>query len=107
LESIRENIKISAKDNVGYHRVKHNKPWFENECSKLIDELKQSKLQWLHNPSQINGNNLHFILRSENSRIFRKQKRKYRKGKINVLEINRNKKHITDLYRGKNEFKKL
>jgi hypothetical protein len=25
-ESIRENIKTSAKDNLGYHRLKHNKP---------------------------------------------------------------------------------
>jgi hypothetical protein len=27
LESIRENIKTSAKDNLGYHRPKNNKPW--------------------------------------------------------------------------------
>jgi len=25
-ESIRENIKTSAKHNLGYHRLKHNKP---------------------------------------------------------------------------------
>jgi hypothetical protein len=25
-ESIRENIKTSAKDNLGFHRLKHNKP---------------------------------------------------------------------------------
>jgi hypothetical protein len=31
-ESIRENIKISAKDNLGYHRLKHNNPWFDGEC---------------------------------------------------------------------------
>jgi hypothetical protein len=31
-ESIRENIKTSAKDNLGYHRLKHNKPWFNDEC---------------------------------------------------------------------------
>jgi hypothetical protein len=36
-EDIRENIKTSAKDNPGYHRPKHNKPWFDDECSKLID----------------------------------------------------------------------
>jgi hypothetical protein len=37
-ESIRENIKTSAKDNLGYHRLKQNKPWFDDECSKLIDQ---------------------------------------------------------------------
>jgi hypothetical protein len=44
-ESIRENIKTSAKDNLGYHRVRHNKPWFDDECSKLGDQWKQVKLQ--------------------------------------------------------------
>jgi hypothetical protein len=31
-KSIRENIKTSAKENLGYHRLKHNKPWFDDEC---------------------------------------------------------------------------
>jgi hypothetical protein len=44
-ESIRENIKTSAKDNLGYHRLKPNKPWFDDECSKLIDQRKQDKLR--------------------------------------------------------------
>jgi hypothetical protein len=33
-KDVRENINASAKDNLGYHRLKHNKPWFDNECSK-------------------------------------------------------------------------
>jgi len=57
-ESIRENIKTSAKENLGYHRLKLNKPWFDDECSKLIDQPKQAKLQWLQNPRQINGYSL-------------------------------------------------
>jgi hypothetical protein len=35
-DSIRENIKTSAIDNLGYQKLKHNKPYFDNECSKLI-----------------------------------------------------------------------
>jgi hypothetical protein len=27
-EIMRENIKTSAEDSLGYHRLKHNKPWF-------------------------------------------------------------------------------
>jgi hypothetical protein len=57
LESIRENIKTSAKGDLGYHRLKHDKPWFDGECSKLIDQRKQAKLQWLQDPNQINGDN--------------------------------------------------
>jgi hypothetical protein len=57
-ESIRKNIKTSAKENLGYHKLKHKKPWFDDKCSKLIEQRKQAKLQWLQNPSQINGDNL-------------------------------------------------
>jgi hypothetical protein len=31
-ESIRENIKTSAKDDLGYQKLKHNNPWFDDEC---------------------------------------------------------------------------
>jgi 50S ribosomal subunit-associated GTPase HflX len=57
-ESIRENIKTSAKENLGYQKLKHNIPWFDDECSKLIDQQKQAKLQWLQNPNQTNRDNL-------------------------------------------------
>jgi hypothetical protein len=72
-KNIRENIEISAKDNLEYRRLKRNKPWFDDECSKLIDQQKQAKLYWLQNPSQINGDNQQ-ILRRETSRIFRNKK---------------------------------
>jgi hypothetical protein len=104
-ESIRENMKASAKDNLEYHRLKHNKPWFDDECSKLIDQQKQAKLRWLQNPRQLNRDNLK-ILRHETSRTFRNKKREYLKGKINELETNNKNKNIRDLYRDINEFKK-
>jgi hypothetical protein len=105
LGEVRENIKTSAKDNLGYHRLKQNKPWFDDDCLKLIYERKQAKLQWLQNPSQINRDNMK-ILRHETSRIFRNKKREYLKGKTNELETNNKSKNIRDLYRGINEFKK-
>jgi hypothetical protein len=96
-ESIRENIKNSAKHNLGYHRLKHNKLWFDDKCSKLINQRKQAKLQWLQNPNQINGDNLQ-NLRRETSRTFRNKKREYLKGKINELETN-NKDKIFEICR--------
>jgi hypothetical protein len=33
-ETITENIKISAKESVGYYELKKHKPWFEEGCSK-------------------------------------------------------------------------
>jgi hypothetical protein len=54
-EEIRKNIKISAKESVGYYQLKKHKPWFDKGCSELLDQRKQAKLQWLQDPSEING----------------------------------------------------
>jgi hypothetical protein len=35
--NIRENIKILTQENLGYCELKHHKPWFDEECSKLAD----------------------------------------------------------------------
>jgi hypothetical protein len=39
-ESTRENIKTSAIEILGYQKLKHKKPWFDDECTKLIDQRK-------------------------------------------------------------------
>jgi hypothetical protein len=41
LETPRENINISAKESLGYYELKKNKPWFNEGCSKLLDQRKQ------------------------------------------------------------------
>jgi hypothetical protein len=46
-----ENIKISAKESLGYYEPKKNKPWFDEGYSELLDQRKQAKLQWLQDPS--------------------------------------------------------
>jgi hypothetical protein len=73
-ETIRENINISAKESLGYYEVKKNKPWFDKGCPNLLDQRKQAKLQWLLEPSEINGDNLNNI-RRETSRQFWNKKR--------------------------------
>jgi hypothetical protein len=40
-ETIRENIKISAKESLGYYELKQHKPWFDEGRSKLIDQRKK------------------------------------------------------------------
>jgi hypothetical protein len=71
-ETIRKNIKISSKESLGYYELKKHKPWFNKGCSELLDQRNQAKLQWLQDPSKINGDNLHNI-RHEASRNFRKK----------------------------------
>jgi hypothetical protein len=53
-ETIRENIKISAEESLGYYEPKQHKPWFYEGCSELLDQRKQAKLQWLQDSSEIN-----------------------------------------------------
>jgi hypothetical protein len=41
-KTIREDIKISGKENLGYELKKH-KPWFDEGCSELLHQRKQAK----------------------------------------------------------------
>ena len=47
-ESIKGNIKTSAKDSLGLQELKQHKPWFDEECLGFLDQRKQ----WTHDPSQ-------------------------------------------------------
>jgi hypothetical protein len=51
MEKIRENIKISAKERLGYFELKKHKPWFDEGCSRLLDQRTEAALQWLQDPS--------------------------------------------------------
>jgi hypothetical protein len=62
-------------------------------------------VQWLQDPSEINGDNLNNI-RREASRHFSNKKRECLNDKINEVASNSKNKNIRDLYRGINEFKK-
>jgi hypothetical protein len=86
--------------------LKKHEPWFNERCSKLLDQRKQAKFHWLQNPSTINGNNLNNI-RHEASRHFRGKKKEYLKDKIDELAMNIKGKNIRNLYRGRNDFKRF
>jgi uncharacterized protein YaaR (DUF327 family) len=74
-ESISETMKASGTESLGYY-LKQHKLWFDEECSELLDQRRQAKLQWLQNPSQTNGDNLNNV-RCETNRTFRDEKREY------------------------------
>jgi hypothetical protein len=40
-ETNRENIKIPVKESLGYYELKKHKPWFDEGCSKLLDQRKK------------------------------------------------------------------
>jgi hypothetical protein len=99
--SICHNIKISAKESLGYYDLKKHKPWFDGGCSELLGQRKQIKLQWLQDPSEINGDNVKNII-LEASRHFRNIKRECLKDKINELATKSKNKNIRELYKGIN-----
>ncbi|PNF43440.1 hypothetical protein B7P43_G11554 [Cryptotermes secundus] len=104
-ETIKENIKMSAKESLGYYEPKKHKPWIDEGCSKLLDQRKEAKFQWLQDSSELNGDILNNIIR-ETSSHFRNKKRGYLKDKIDELAMNLKNKNIRDLYRGINNFKR-
>jgi hypothetical protein len=42
LDTIRQKIKFSAEECLGYCEPEHRKPRFNEECSKLADRRKQA-----------------------------------------------------------------
>ena len=84
-ESIKENIKTSAKENLCMHEMKQHKPWFYEECLGILDQRKQAKVQWIQDPSQSNADNLNDVRRNAN-RHFRNKKKLHLKAKIEELE---------------------
>ena len=72
-ENIKENIKTSAKESPGLHKLKQNKPWFDEECLGFLDQRKWAIMQWIQDPSQSNVDNLNNV-RHEVSRHFRGKK---------------------------------
>jgi hypothetical protein len=85
--------------------LKKYKPWFDKGCSELLDQRKEAELQWLQDPSEINGDNPKNV-RFEAGRHFRNKKREYLKYSINELAMNSKNKNIRGPYRGINELKR-
>jgi hypothetical protein len=59
--TLRENINISATESLGYYKLKKHKPLFDKGCSDLLDQRKQTKLQWLQDPKEIDGDKLNSV----------------------------------------------
>jgi len=104
-ENIKENIQTSAKESLGLHELKRNKPWFDEECLGFLDQRKWAKMQWIQDPNQNNVGNLNSV-RREVSRHFSDKKKAHLRAKIEELETNSKIQNMRDLYRGISDFKK-
>jgi hypothetical protein len=57
----RENIQIIAKESLRCCELKKQAPWFNEGCSKLLDQRKETTMQWLAHLGKTNGDNLNNI----------------------------------------------
>jgi hypothetical protein len=75
-ETGREIIEISAKQNIGYYELKML--GFDEGCSKLFDQRKLAKIQWLQDSSEIIWDNVNNV-ECQASRHFRNKVMEYLK----------------------------
>jgi hypothetical protein len=94
-ENIKEKIKTSAKESLGLHEFKQHKPRFDEECLGFLHQRKQAKMQWIHDPSQSNVDNLNKV-RRDVCRDFR-NKKDCLKAKIEKIETNNKIKNVRAL----------
>jgi hypothetical protein len=87
---IRAYIDISAKESLGYYELKKHKLWSDEECSELLDQRNQEKLQWLQ--------------KLRHKWAWRSEKREFLMDKTN--ELTEKSKKIRELYEGINTFKR-
>ena len=98
-------IKVVTGESIGYYEVKKKKPWFDDDCSNVVERRKQAKLKFLQDPTHLNRDKYHTGKR-ESSRALRNKKRDYLKEKLIEIDTNRKNKNIRDLYKGIKDFKK-
>jgi len=75
-ENIEEDITTSIGESIGLCELKQHRPCFDEECLRVFDQMKQAKMQWVHDPNQSNVDNLNNV-RREASRHFRNKKKEY------------------------------
>ena len=66
-------LKSQLKTVSSLYEQKQHKPWFDEKCSKFVDQRKYYKLEWLQDPSKINADNMNNVT-CETSRNFRDKK---------------------------------
>ena len=86
-ENNKKNIKIKATGYLGVYELKQHKPWFEEECLHFLDQRKQDKMQWFHDPNQSNVDNLNNVRREASRHREREKKKENLKAKFMNLKL--------------------
>lgn len=92
-------MKISAAECLGYHKISWNNPRLDKKCSRLVEQRKTAKMQWLQVCNQRNGERYYpseMVNQLTYERISKKQ---------SEMEINSKNKNISNLQIDINELK--
>jgi hypothetical protein len=103
-ENIEYNVKTSAKKDLSICECEQHKLCFEGS-SRILDQRKQAKMQWLWNLHQSNFDYLNSVRRKTNRYV--RENTEYLKGNIDELKTNNNIRNIRDLYSGINHLRRV
>jgi hypothetical protein len=101
-ETIRENIKITAKDTLRYCELRKYNSLYHEGCSELVGQWKEPEMQWLQDPSE-GISTLHDVKPADVPGI---KKREYLEEEINELATNSKNKNTKDLYKEIDAFRR-
>ena len=62
-KDIKKSVITTVKESLFLYEKKEHNPKFDEECLKLLDQKKQTKMQWLKDPNQRNLGNLNSVSR--------------------------------------------
>jgi hypothetical protein len=62
-ENFKENIKTSAKNSLGLHKLKQHKPWCDEKYLGFLDQMKKAKMQCVQDTSQKDVDNINNVSR--------------------------------------------
>jgi len=104
-ENVRDAIVKSAEVTVGFCKRHKNKPWFDEECVKIVKVRNEARIAWL-TQNMAETRNKFLNIRQAAHNLFKNKKRQYLKRKIEEIEENCQSGNVRGMYMGINNFRK-
>lgn len=97
-EQLRNILQESAKEICGEKIKKRGKPWFDQDCSEIIDKRRKLREKWLET-KHVNDKKTYDDINKETTKLLRKKKRNWLKGLVTRAEEERTANNSRDFYR--------
>ncbi|KYN34991.1 hypothetical protein ALC56_10679, partial [Trachymyrmex septentrionalis] len=96
-ENVRDAIVKSAEATIGFCNRNKNKPWFDEECVKIIKVRNAARITWLTQNTDKTRDRF-FNIRQEAHNMFKVKKRQYLKRKIEEIDENCQSRNVRGMY---------